>query len=39
MAGLDPKMLMSMGIDPKMLEGMDPNVLAQLAMPGMDPNS
>merc|ERR1739848_866328 len=30
---------MSMGIDPKMLEGMDPKMLASLGMPGMDPKS
>merc|ERR1719382_1599943 len=34
MAGLDPKMLASMGMDPKMLASMDPKMLASM---GMDP--
>merc|ERR1719350_2018892 len=34
MAGMDPKMLASMGMDPKMMAGMDPKMLASM---GMDP--
>merc|ERR1719192_3050230 len=34
MASMDPKMLASMGLDPKMLAAMDPKMLASM---GMDP--
>merc|ERR1719205_181731 len=45
MGAMDPKMLASMGIDPKMLAGMDPKMLASMgidpkqmaSMMGMDP--